>query len=55
MEAAVMESKLLDPSFQYTTEAKTDVTKTFLKHGWVPPCREKQRATARKLNPSQYS
>ena len=42
--------RLTDPAFQYTTSSKTDVAKTFAKHGWTPPDRAKQYQVARQLN-----
>lgn len=29
--------RILDPSFQYTPAAATDVQRTWRKYGWVPP------------------
>jgi hypothetical protein len=35
----------------YTTAAATDVTKTWLRHGWQPPCRQSQEQAKTRLNP----
>lgn len=35
----------------YTPAAATDVRETWLRFGWQPPCREKQQAEMRRLNP----
>jgi hypothetical protein len=35
----------------YTPAAATDITKTWLRHGWQPPCRQSQEETKVRLNP----
>lgn len=35
----------------YTPAAATDITKTWLRHGWQPPCRQTQEETKVRLNP----
>lgn len=35
----------------YVVSSRTDVTVTWRKYGWVPPCQEAQRAAYRALNP----
>lgn len=35
----------------YTPAAATDVVKTWLRHGWQPPCRHTQEQTKARLNP----
>jgi hypothetical protein len=35
----------------YTPAAATDVTKTWLRHGWQPPCRQSQEEIKVRLNP----
>lgn len=38
------QARILDPDWQYTPAAKTDVLETFRKHGFVPPTEQKLRA-----------
>ena len=33
---------ILDPGFVYTVSAKTDITKTFAKYGYVPPSQKRE-------------
>lgn len=35
----------------YTSAAATDVAKTWLRHGWVPPSRQQQELAKARLNP----
>ena len=35
----------------YTPAAATDVAKTWLRHGWQPPCRQAQEQAKVRLNP----
>lgn len=35
----------------YTPAAATDVAKTWLRHGWQPPCRQTQDRMRARLNP----
>lgn len=35
----------------YTPAAATDITKTWLRHGWQPPCKHTQELAKVKLNP----
>lgn len=35
----------------YTPAAATNVTHTWLRHGWQPPCRLQQEAIRARLNP----
>ena len=35
----------------YTPAAATDITKTWLRHGWQPPCRQAQEEAKMRLNP----
>jgi len=46
-------SLITDPNFIYTPANKTDVTRTFRRHGWTEPDRAKQREMKRLLNQSE--
>jgi hypothetical protein len=48
----VPKTSIQDPAFRYTTSARTDVTATWERFGYVPPDREKQRQEMLRLNPS---
>ncbi len=39
----------------YTPSAATDVAKTWLRFGWVPPCRNAQQEVMQRLNPMSVS
>ncbi|MFK3741064.1 hypothetical protein [Massilia sp. TN1-12] len=49
-QAQTTAATITDPTFAYVTAASTDVTRTFKKHGWTEPDRDKQRAMKRLLN-----
>lgn len=36
-------ARLLDPNWQYTRAAETDILKTFKRMGWVPPTEQALR------------
>jgi len=42
---------ILNPEFQYSPAARTDVTRVWTRHGWNPPDREHQRKMMLRLNP----
>jgi len=44
-------SQLLVNGRPYTTSASTDVVRTWLRHGWQPPCRQTQERIKAQLNP----
>ena len=57
MEGLTMNARRTDPSHPllqgrpYTPAAATDVTKTWLRYGWQPPCRQTQEEAKVRLNP----
>jgi hypothetical protein len=56
-----MEAKRVNPTESllggrpYTPSAATDVAKTWLNFGWVPPSREAQQQAMQRLNPMSVS
>lgn len=52
--SAILPATLItDPDFIYTPSNKTDVARTFRRHGWVEPDRARQRDMKRRLNPTE--
>lgn len=44
-------TQLLVNGRPYTPAAATDITKTWLRFGWQPPCRAQQEQLKQRLNP----
>jgi hypothetical protein len=50
MTTQITPGQLLNPSFNYITAARTDIAKTFERHGHVRPDVKRQQATRLLLN-----